>query len=437
MRAGLRSAGPGLARSRSLLCLLVIGCASELAEEVATPMGGAGQEVVASRDEAGGVGNAREEVLGAFLSAYWRVPVPAQGAAPEGFSAAERSLHPRECGACHPEQHRQWQGSLHAGAYSPGLAGQLVEGRLSEAARLRSCQSCHAPLAEQQPERESGEAEPAYDAALRGQGIVCASCHVRAHRHFGPPRRPGLPPLAEALPHGGFEARTEFEESRFCAECHQFFDDEGVAGKPVQNTWAEWRASPAAAAGRSCQSCHMPDRAHTWRGIHDPEMVRAGVDVEWVSIDLAADPLRAALVLSNRDVGHAFPTYVTPRVFLEIWQVGAAGRELDGTHSRVTIGREIDFGAWQERFDTRVLPGESMRLDYEQARHPLARGIVGRVRIDPAYHYRSVFASLLESLESKEALDLMAEALERADAAPYVLTEIRRDLPDRRAGAGR
>jgi hypothetical protein len=78
-----------------------------------------------------------------------------------------------------------------------------------------------------------------------------------------------------------------------------------------------------------------------------------------------------------------------------------------------------------------------MRLDYEQARHPLARGIVGRVRIDPAYHYRSVFASLLESLESKEALDLMAEALERADAAPYVLTEIRRDLPDRRAGAGR
>ena len=59
------------------------------------------------------------------------------GKVSEGFSAAERSLHPRECGACHPEQHRQWQGSLHAGAYSPGLAGQLVEGRLSEAPRLR------------------------------------------------------------------------------------------------------------------------------------------------------------------------------------------------------------------------------------------------------------------------------------------------------------
>jgi len=402
-----------------VLGVVVAGCAFEPGNGPVAPM--------ADSAEAGG--NAREEVLGDFLSDYWRLPVPAQGAGSAELSALERSLLPRDCGTCHPKQYREWQTSLHAGAYSPGFAGQLVEGHLAEAPQLRNCQTCHAPLSEQQPWTGSGEAEPAYDAALRAEGIVCATCHLRAHRHFGPPRRPELPPRAATLPHGGFEERREFLESRFCAECHHFFDDEGVDGKPIQNTYAEWRASPAAAQMRSCQSCHMPDRAHTWRGIHDPEMVRVGVDVEWLSIDLASDPIRVALVLANRDVGHAFPTYVTPRVFLEVWQVGADGEELEGTRSRLTIGREIDFGAWRERFDTRVLPGESVKLEYVRARHPRAHTLIGRVRVDPAYHYRGVFESLLESLESPAARERIGEALERANATPYVLMETRRALP--------
>jgi len=410
---------PWWIRAGGLLGLVLLGCAWEAGEaELPAMAGGRGQG-----------GNDREEVLGGFLSEHWRLPVPAQGGAPADLSALERSLLPSDCGACHPKQYREWQGSLHAGAFSPGFAGQLVEGRLAEAPQLRRCQTCHAPLAEQQPILESGEAEPAYDASLRAQGIVCAGCHRRSHRVFGPPRRPELPPLAAVLPHAGFEERAEFQESRFCAECHHFFDDEGVAGKPLQNTWAEWRASPAAAAGRTCQSCHMPDRAHSWRGIHDPEMVRSGVQVGWDAFEPDAEWVRATLVLTNRDVGHAFPTYVTPRVFLEAWQVDAEDGEIAGTRSRATIGREIDFSAWQERFDTRVLPGESMRLDYAQARHSRARTLIGRVTVDPAYHYRGVFESLLASLESGTARDLIAQALERANEAPYVLTETRRALP--------
>ena len=377
----------------------------------------------------------RDAILGPFLAEYWKLPVPLQGEAPESFSAAEASLDPALCRACHPSQYAEWRGSLHAGAYSPGFAGQLLEGSLATPRKLRHCQTCHAPLAEQQPVAASGEEEPRFDVGLREQGIVCASCHLRAHRRFGPPRRPELPPLAKPLPHGGFEARPEFGEARFCSTCHQFYD-EGVAGKPVQNTFVEWRESQHAAEGRTCQSCHMPDRAHSWRGIHDPEMVRNAVDVELVGSDLAGEPIRAVLVLANRGVGHAFPTYVTPRVLLAVWQVDAAREEIEGTRAEAIIGREIDFSSSppEERFDTRVLPGASATLDYAVPRHRRATSLVGRVSVDPGHHYRAVYEGLLRTLQDSGALEQIREALRREEDTPYVLEERSLRLPPRQRG---
>ncbi len=377
-------------------------------------------------------GSEEERILGPFLAEHWvSLPLPAQGEPPEAWSAPEKSLDPASCGACHPVQLAQWRTSLHAAAYSPGFSGQLIEGGLATADNVRQCQSCHAPLAEQQPFAASGAAEPRFDARLRDQGLVCAGCHVRAHRRYGPPRRPELPAPTAALPHGGFTARPEFEESRFCATCHQFFDDAGVNGKPVENTWREWKQSRFAAEGRTCQSCHMPDRAHTWRGIHDPETVRAAVDVALVPLELAGPELSAALVLTSREVGHAFPTYVTPRVFLAAWQEDAAGDEIEGTRIEATIGRQIDFGASPARevFDTRVAPGESVKLDYAKARRREAVAVAGRVTVDPDHHKRGVFASLLRELENPDARARIAEAHRRASESSYVLFEARRPLP--------
>jgi hypothetical protein len=379
-------------------------------------------------------GSARAAVLGPFLAGFWQLPVPPQGPAPAGFAEAEASLDPAVCGACHAVQHREWGTSLHAGAWSPGFAGQLLEGALSAPAALRECQTCHAPLAEQQPVLASGEPQPGFDAALRRQGIVCAACHVRAHRRFGPPRRPELPPMAEVLPHAGFEARAEFTEARFCATCHQFFETAGPAGKPVQNTFAEWQASSHAAQGRTCQSCHMPDRAHTWRGIHDAPTVRAAIAVELTEVGEEDGFLRAVLSVANHGVGHAFPTYVTPRVFAAVWQVDAAGAELAGTRSEGVIGRDIDFAASppRERFDTRVMPGRSFALDYRHARDPRAAAVRARVTVDPGHHYRSVYRGLHGNLAHPEARALVREALRRTEAVAYVLAEAERAVPPRR-----
>ena len=181
----------------------------------------------------------------------------------------------------------------------------------------------------------------------------------------------------------------------------------------------------------------MPDRSHTWRGIHDAEMVREAVEVSLLAEGLEGGALRATLAVVNRGVGHAFPSYVTPRVFVALWQADAAGDEIGGTRREATIGREIDFGRRpaEEVFDTRVLPGETFRLRYAEARAGGAASLRGRVTVDPAHHYRAVYERLLRRYETPEALALIEEALERANRVPYVLAERSLPLPVARAGA--
>ncbi|MDJ0787028.1 MAG: multiheme c-type cytochrome [Myxococcota bacterium] len=384
-----------------------------------------------SPEAAGAAESERERILGPFLYAHWDFPVPPQGEPPEGFSDLEASIQPAACAGCHPKQFSEWSTSLHAGAFSPGFAGQLIEGGLARAPALRQCQTCHAPLAEQQPVLHSGEPSRHFDASLRQQGLVCAVCHVRAHQRFGPPRREGVPPPPEPVPHGGFEVRPEYQESRFCSPCHQFFDDEGPNGKSVENTYKEWEASPHAAEGKTCQSCHMPDRAHLWRGIHDPDTVRDAVDIRFEPIGSQdGDRVHARLTLESREIGHMFPTYVTPRVLMEIWQEDAGGTPLEDTRVRHEISRKIDFGTQTEIHDTRVPPHGEAVLELEQARAPGAVRLRAAVVVEPDFFYRGVFERYLPGLEDARARKLIAEALRRASESPFEIGRWEIALPE-------
>src|SRR5206468_3241775 len=268
-------------------------------------------------------------------------PLAPQGPAPARFSPVEASLAPEACGSCHPAQFADWRTSLHAQAMGPGVAGQLVEMLTSAPADALGCHTCHAPLAEQRPllgSEERHARNPAFDPALRAHGLVCAGCHVRAHERFGPPRRDGAlasPAPRESLPHGGVTRTPAFLAAEFCRGCHQFTSN-GFAlnGKLLENTYEEWKASRFAREGVQCQDCHMPDRRHLWRGIHDPEMVRSGL-----TITLATDrqhyrpddEVRARLAVGNTGVGLHFPTYVTPRVVVRMALVDMHGQELRGS----------------------------------------------------------------------------------------------------------
>lgn len=370
--------------------------------------------------------------MSGFLVRHWAAPLPAQGPAPPSFSPLEAALDPASCGTCHPVQLQDWRASLHARAMGPGILGQLLNTAPADHAGRQDCLRCHAPLAEQQQSLAAALTHPASTAAgshpaLHEEGLVCAACHVRGHRRFGPARRDGSAPHPDAaLPHGGWTASTAFSDSRFCAACHQFGPD-GYAlnGKPLENTYAEWQSSRHAAEGRHCQSCHMPDRRHRWRGIHDADMVRQAVAFEPGPVRVEGAELLAELVVRNTGAGHFFPTYVTPRVTAEISQLDAGGRELPGTAVAHVIARQVPLDLSREVADTRLPPDGELRLDYRRRRAREARALRFRLRVEPDAYYADFYRDWLAAGPDEP---MLRQALAQAQASPFVAFERRTPL---------
>jgi hypothetical protein len=376
------------------------------------------------------------DAIADFVRRHWSRPLAPQGPAPTRYSPVEASLHPEACGSCHPAQLADWRESPHAAAMGPGVAGQLLEMRESDPQSALSCFTCHAPLAEQAPIVAQGDTvvvNPDYDAALGGKGLPCAGCHVRGHERFGPPRRDGS--LAsrgprETLPHGGVTRTPAFLKSEFCRDCHQFASD-GFAlnGKLLENTYNEWKASRFAREGVQCQDCHMPDRRHRWRGIHDVEMVRSGLTIAAKADAERYRPGDVAVVrlrVTSTRVGHAFPTYVTPRVVLRGELIDDAGQPIAGSRQEKIIGREVALDLSREAFDTRLLPGRSATLEY-RIKVP-ARGTRARlaVVVEPDAFYAAFFDVLLRQGAGRGEAQIR-QALDAARRSPFTVFE--RDVP--------
>ena len=369
----------------------------------------------------------------AFLAEHWRLPIPPQGPAPQGWAPITVSLRPGDCAVCHRPQFEQWRGSIHADAYSPGLHGQLLAWIGTDDATVASCHACHAPSSEQLPRVERGGVwvdNPAFEPDLQAGGVSCAACHVRGWRRYGPPRRDGsTDPAPPGTPHDGAIFSDAFQSSEFCAACHQF-EEPAANGKPLENTLSEWRESPAAARGQTCQSCHMPDRAHLWRGIHDPETTRRGTALVWERQGHPAAPsFRVRLGLANVGAGHRLPTYVTPKIFLRLRFEDADGRPLAARERR--IGRDVSFeaGEWREREDTRIEPGESETLEWRGPAPEGSRTVVGSVIVAPDHFYEGFFRDLIAETDSiAPQIPVLRQALRRATESPYVLYEKREEL---------
>jgi hypothetical protein len=233
-----------------------------------------------------------------------------------------------------------------------------------------------------------------YDGSLERLGIVCAGCHVRGWQRFGPPRRDGSlvsETPRSRLPHNGVTRTPAFLRSEFCKECHQFPRTGLVLnGKLLQNTYEEWKAGPAAAANVQCQDCHMPDRRHLWRGIHDLEMVRQAL-----TFTIEQDGGAVTLTVTNARGGHLLPTYVTARLVVSGEQLDASGRVIEGSRRESTIGRSVTLDLSQELSDTRLAPGQSAVF-----RYPAGPGPHGRFRLrvvaEPDHFYTRFFEALLE-----------------------------------------
>jgi hypothetical protein len=347
----------------------------------------------------GGCGKAPDpSAAEAFLEQHWARPLAAQGEAPASARAQQISLSPQSCASCHAAQFEDWSTSLHSRAMGPGIMAQLAAMPADARDEHQACIRCHAPLKEQADSLSAAIAGSPAVPVLHEQGVACAACHVRGYEWHGPPRRDGSSPSGDltALPHNAWKANAAFGDSRFCAACHQFRTDEyALNGKLLENTYEEWRASRFAREGRSCQSCHMPERRHLWRGIHDPEMVRSGVEIDATVPELSGQGVAAALTIRNTGVGHYFPTYVTPRVVAEGYQEDVSGRMIAGTLVQLVIARQVPLDLSREIADTRVAPDGEARLEYRAPRRRRAAALVFRVRVEPDAFYTAFYQSIL------------------------------------------
>jgi hypothetical protein len=174
----------------------------------------------------------------------------------------------------------------------------------------------------------------------------------------------------------------------------------------------------------------MPDRRHLWRGIHDPETVRRGVTMTLVPAAprLRADGVAAlTLHLRNSGVGHAFPTYVTPRVVMRAEQVDGEGRPIPGTTVERTIGRAVEVDLSRELSDTRLLPGRTATLVYRRALDARAARVRVVVVVEPDAFYARFFDTVLkENLVEAGAgrgRGQIERAREEARSSPYTIFE--------------
>ncbi|PKN56779.1 MAG: hypothetical protein CVU56_14440 [Deltaproteobacteria bacterium HGW-Deltaproteobacteria-14] len=243
------------------------------------------------------------------------------------------------CGACHGREYAAWRESPHGrSSDSPVFAALVKEVRSSWGdAAARRCESCHAP---------------GHDGSDR---VGCVSCHQAVGNRGA---RDGLlvvdlaapiaaPHAPSAAPPHATRPGDLLASPVLCATCHVLTGPEHF----VEGTYDEYLASPAAAAGLTCQSCHLPRReGRTDHGLTSvtPPWGRGGASLAGRrdaiagmaagAIDLGlerADDGGVRVYLTNARAGHAIPTGAT--LVRELWV------EVRGADA--AVARAITLGA--------------------------------------------------------------------------------------------
>ena len=173
----------------------------------------------------------------------------------------------------------------------------------------------------------------------------------------------------------------------------------------------------------------MPDRRHRWRGIHDADMVRSGLTITAKAGAARYRPGDVALVslrVTSSRIGHAFPTYVTPRVVLSAELIDGAGQVVAGSRREQVIGREVALDLSRELSDTRLSPGKSATLMYRVKVESAGMRARVAVVVEPDAFYAAFFETLLRQGAGRGEAQIR-EALEAARRSPFSVFE--RELP--------
>ena len=376
------------------------------------------------------------------ISKRFENPLPATPIPPLG------SLGARSCGSCHVANYREWRTTIHSRAWTDSYfqTDWRVEGR------KQICLECHTPLATQQRYRVLGyhwgdrwdpvlAVNPAFEPALRRQGVTCAACHVRHGVVYGPFAKVDAPhPVARwnndneacirchvvnnrhhdvfyRLPPCGTVKEIAHTRRRFRLEGRAIqtllpaLASQSSVGTQGHRKGQQARGAPPATgndgygvtmsagalAALNCVQCHMPSvnrplvpggkirpsRRHLWRGGHDPRMVRNALSISFAQLAVAPSGReRYALTITNIGAEHYIPTGVPDRhLTVELRVLGSRGHTLKSqvfTLERSVLWRPFII----ELHDTRLRPLEPRTYDigFSIHSHPRPTAVEAVVR---------------------------------------------------------
>jgi len=192
-----------------------------------------------------------------------------------------------QCAACHPKVFSEWAASNHAYASISPMFHKFEQtiNTLASGTIGSFCVRCHQQVGTQRGEPR--EAPLWARSAVAREGVTCITCHrvkdefgkVNGERQvvpgdinqpifnagtgnelpnvladpkeYGISRRPDQPgrPI-----HGPVVKFEQIGKSEFCVSCHQVAVHPGIK---LEVVWDQYRDSPAAKNGVTCQECHM------------------------------------------------------------------------------------------------------------------------------------------------------------------------------------
>jgi hypothetical protein len=164
-------------------------------------------------------------------------------------------------------------------------------------------------------------------------------------------------------------------------------------------------------------------------------MVRSGIEItvmpERQTLSAGQDFTVTLGVRSTR-VGHAFPTYVTPRVVLR-GELHDPNGPVAGSRQEVVIAREVALDLSREISDTRLMPGQRAWLTYTGRVDRPGLRLHLSVVVEPDAFYTAFFETLLAQGAGRGEPQIR-EALEATRRSPF--TVFQQDVPlDREHGS--
>jgi hypothetical protein len=267
------------------------------------------------------------------------------------WTSSASAAYPRPskiCAACHGTIQKAWSASVKAKSWTnPVFQAFLADAQAARGEKIRMvCLSCHAPQA-------AVAGNPAVDDPVEQEGVTCNFCHNvssvevsdRPASYTHDPSNPNLMrgPYTDSDPGSAhdFQFNETFTKGDFCSACHWAKNEKGVE---IEGTYPQWKSSKASAAGKQCQTCHMPPApgkasplskkqrdavyAHTFLGPRVP----GGLD-SVVTLSGAVSSGKLKLTIQNVRAGHALPGGARSMrsITLEVSWLDAAGKELSRT----------------------------------------------------------------------------------------------------------